>query len=75
MADTKDLRGIKEGLPTHEQIEKRAYEIYQKKGGDGHAEEHWLTAEQELRREQAKGHDPMPFNSNPVIAGAVRRAK
>jgi Protein of unknown function (DUF2934) len=35
--------------PSREEIEKRAYEIYEERGREpGHAEEHWLAAEQEL---------------------------
>jgi len=34
---------------SREQIELRAYEIYEKRGReDGHALEHWVAAEQEL---------------------------
>ena len=75
MTDIRDSQGIKEALPTHEQIEKRAYELYLNNGGDGHADEHWLIAEEELRQKQAKGRDLMPSKSNTVIAGAVRRQK
>lgn len=36
--------------PSHEDIERRAYEIYVVRGGvDGHAIDDWLQAEQELR--------------------------
>ncbi|HKS67718.1 MAG TPA: DUF2934 domain-containing protein [Candidatus Acidoferrales bacterium] len=35
--------------PSREEIERRAYEIYEQRGcEDGHADEHWLSAEQEL---------------------------
>jgi Protein of unknown function (DUF2934) len=35
--------------PNREEIEIRAYEIYQERGReDGHALEHWLAAEEEL---------------------------
>lgn len=38
---------------TQEQIAKRAYEIWQKRGGqDGNAESDWLQAEAELQKEQ-----------------------
>jgi hypothetical protein len=40
--------------PKHEDIERRAYELYLASGSeDGHAEEHWLIAEDELTREHA----------------------
>ena len=36
-------------MPTAEQIEKRAYELYLERGGeDGHDFEDWLAAEREL---------------------------
>ena len=36
-------------MPTAEQIEKRAYELYLERGSeDGHALEDWLAAEREL---------------------------
>jgi hypothetical protein len=39
--------------PSQEEIERRAYQIFLKRGGiDGHAEEDWLQAEYELRREK-----------------------
>ncbi len=36
------------GTPSREQIEQRAYEIYEQRGREeGHALEHWVIAEQE----------------------------
>jgi len=36
--------------PSHEQISRRAYELWAKRGGvGGNAQEDWLRAEQELR--------------------------
>ena len=36
--------------PTHEEIARRAYELWAKRGGvGGNAQEDWLRAEQELR--------------------------
>jgi len=44
---------IEQALPAKEQIEARAYEIYQERGGeDGQSLEDWLTAENELKRER-----------------------
>jgi len=38
--------------PNHEEIQKRAYEIYCANGCvDGHCEENWLQAEAELKQE------------------------
>ena len=39
--------------PSQDEIEQRAYQIFLERGGtDGHAEEDWLQAEYELRREK-----------------------
>jgi hypothetical protein len=39
------------GEPTHEDIARRAYELYLERGSvEGHHEEDWLIAEAELRR-------------------------
>ena len=51
-----DLFG--EQFPSHKEIEKRAYELYLELREDGHAEEHWLVAEEELKRKSADG---IPF--------------
>jgi hypothetical protein len=40
--------------PNKEEIERKAYEIYEQRGcEDGHADEHWLAAEQELTEQLA----------------------
>ncbi len=38
------------GAPAHEEIERRAYEIFLRDGRHGRSLEHWLQAERELRR-------------------------
>jgi hypothetical protein len=39
-------------LPTHDEIQARAYDIYQRHGcQEGHCEENWLEAERELVEE------------------------
>jgi hypothetical protein len=46
---------IEDKFPKHADIERRAYELYLESGGeDGHAEEHWLLAEEELARDRSK---------------------
>ena len=53
MAEKRSDRTQKRG-PTSEQIEKRAHEIYMKRGGgDGHDIDDWLTAEQQLEIEES----------------------
>jgi Protein of unknown function (DUF2934) len=48
---------IEQPLPTKEQIEARAYELYlQHERKDGQDLEHWLIAEDELKREHLKAN-------------------
>ena len=48
---------IEQALPTKEQIEARAYELYLQRGGkDGHDLEDWLIAEKELKQEHTKAN-------------------
>jgi hypothetical protein len=43
--------GASKGEPTHDDIARRAYELYLERGSlEGHHEDDWLTAEAELRR-------------------------
>ena len=45
--------GDTDKIATHEEIELRAYEIYQRRGGgDGRDLDDWFAAEQELARER-----------------------
>ena len=47
MANTRELTNQ---TPDHEEIAKRAYEIYLRRGGEhGRADEDWVLAEAELR--------------------------
>jgi hypothetical protein len=55
MVDERELEDTKESLPTHEEIEKRAYELYRQAGDEGTAIEYWLIAEAVLMQEHAKG--------------------
>lgn len=68
MAQISESEEIEEQL-THEQIEKRAYEIYlQHCGEEGHALEDWLIAEEELRRGRSK-RESIPQKSRTAVAG------
>lgn len=41
--------------PAPEEIARRAYELFQQRGGElGHEEEDWLRAEKDLREEKAR---------------------
>lgn len=61
-ADTPKMKRIIFGKRTsasrglsQDEIERRAYQIFLERGGtDGHAEEDWLQAEDELRREKGQ---------------------
>lgn len=45
-------------FPTHEEILARAHDIWEQSGRpEGHAMEHWLRAEQELRKERAQADE------------------
>jgi hypothetical protein len=40
----------KPSAPTHEEIARRAYELFEKRGGEpGHEQEDWQQAEKDLR--------------------------
>jgi hypothetical protein len=49
-ANPRVARSAAAPAPTHQDIERRAYELYLRDGGHGKALEHWLQAERELRR-------------------------
>jgi hypothetical protein len=59
MIDTRELEEkFKEQFPSHNEIEKRAYELYLERGDYGDAERNWLVAEEELKEKSAEG---IPF--------------
>jgi Protein of unknown function (DUF2934) len=69
MTQIRELEDINEEQLVHEQIEKRAYEIYlQHNGEEGHALEDWLIAEQELRQEHPK-RESIPLKRKTAIGG------
>jgi hypothetical protein len=62
-------------FPTHQDIERRAYEIYLERGQeDGHADEHWLAAEEQLLRKRGE-RVATPLKTATVVAGAGGTAK
>jgi hypothetical protein len=62
-----------EELPTHEQIERRAYQIYLERGfHPDRALDDWLAAERELT-EQSKREDANTFPAN-VVSGLRKHA-
>jgi hypothetical protein len=53
MANIRDLYEARENQPTHDEIEERAYELYQKDGEEFSATEYWHKAESELKKERS----------------------
>jgi hypothetical protein len=50
-AKSQAAKAVAAGEPSHEEIARRAYELYLERGSlEGHHEEDWLIAEAELRR-------------------------
>ena len=63
------MHNTNETFPTYEDIEARAYEIYLERGQeDGHADEHWLEAEEQLLRERGE-RLAVPLNKETSAAG------
>jgi hypothetical protein len=78
VADAKESRAesseedIEQSFPTHDEIEKRAYQLYLERGQDGsHAIEDWFNAEDELRQEYANRKAASQKNKATTIAGPV----
>ena len=58
-----------EWQPKHEEIERRAYELYLESGGiDGRSVEHWLIAEEQLQQEHASRRESIPEKSKTAAA-------
>ena len=55
MKNNKDLEGSTTQLPSREEIQKRAYELYSNSAQNLAAEEYWLMAEEQLKQEQSTG--------------------
>ncbi len=67
MTEIRESEKIKEQR-THQQIERRAYEIYLQRGGEeGRALEDWLIAEKELSQKTSK-REPAPRKSRTAVA-------
>jgi Protein of unknown function (DUF2934) len=64
----KDRKDIKGQFPTHDEIQKRAYELYLRRGGEhGQDFEDWLNATGELRKE--RGNEFAPIKANRSATG------
>jgi hypothetical protein len=70
MPNSRDLQGTTEELPTQDEIEKRAYDLYLKSGEVFSTTEYWLIADEELKKEQAMD-DTKHSKKKTAAAGAV----
>jgi len=74
----REIKATKEQFPTHDEIKKRAYELYLKHGDQpGHDIEDWLTAEQQLQQELTTaggGVDTSLPESDWLVAEEERRS-
>jgi hypothetical protein len=68
-----DIHKELEKTPTHDEIQKRAYELYLKSREEFSAKEYWLIAEEELRQERA--NKSAPIKSPTFAAVGQQKAK
>ena len=68
------MPGAENKLPSYEEIEKRAYELYLQDGERFSATEYWLRAEEELKNENA-APGTASAKKKTVVAGAGGIAK
>ncbi|HEX4076137.1 MAG TPA: DUF2934 domain-containing protein [Candidatus Acidoferrales bacterium] len=73
MTDIRDLeKGKQQHLPTHEEIEQRAHDIYLRRGGrDGQDMDDWLAAEAELHKERRTAAESVPEKSKTATAASA----
>jgi len=70
MKEIRELGETQQHLPTHQEIERRAHEIYLKRGGQpGRDLDDWLTAEAELTREHEMESGSFGLKSKTAVAG------
>ena len=74
MPDSRASQSNTETLPTREEIEERAYDLYLKGGEELSALEYWLSAEEQLKKERAIA-DPTPPKGKTAAAVAGRVVK
>ena len=61
-------------IPTEQQIQQRAYELSERRGGTGgHELDDWLQAEREIRADRRKRHGHSFRQSSKAVGGACRR--
>ena len=70
MSTSIDSRSNTENLPTHGEIEKRAYDLYLQSGEVFTATEYWLIAEEELKKSALDTKLPKQKTAS-AVAGRV----
>ena len=74
MPNSTDSRSNTENRPTHDAIEKRAYDLYLQGGEVFSATEHWLIAEEELKSERAIADATLTKQKTAAaVAGSAKR--
>jgi hypothetical protein len=68
MTNSRDLQGTTAELPTHDEIEKRAYDLYLQGGEVFSATEYWLIAEEGLKTERATADAKLPKEKTAATA-------
>jgi hypothetical protein len=74
MPNSRESQSNRENLPTQDEIEKRAYDLYLKDGEVFSTSEYWLIAEEGLKKERATADAKLP-KEKAVAAVAGRIAK
>ena len=70
MKDIRELGETQQHLPAHEEIERRAHELYLRRGGQhGSDIDDWLAAETELTRERQMESESFESKSKTATAG------
>jgi hypothetical protein len=69
MPHNRDSQGHTEELPTHDEIQNRAYHLYLKNGEEFSPMEYWLIANEELKKDQLTVDVTPPEDRTLVAAG------
>lgn len=75
MATIGDLHQARQDRPTHDQIEKRAYELYLKEGEECSPTEYWLRAEEALLQEYGKKRKAIKSRSATAESAPMSRKR
>jgi len=75
MATIGDSQQARQDRPTHDQIEKRAYELYLKEGEECSPTEYWLRAEEALLQEYGKKRKAIKSRSATAESAPMSRKR